>query len=106
MVFQEQLLAKAQKSGQNAMKPLLVYRGEIGPGRGFHSTDIGPRVDEWDVFPREAVAVSMKAQEQGLARLTMTRQELHNQASATIRRARETAHLLMREGVIAPVPEE
>ena len=74
--------------------------------RGIDEENIAPKMDEWDVFPREAVAVGMKAQEQGLARLTMTRQELFDIASAKIRGARETAHLLMREGLIAPVPEE
>ena len=28
-------------------------------------------MDEWEVFAREAVAVGMKAQEQGIARLTL-----------------------------------
>jgi len=74
--------------------------------RGIDEENIAPKMDEWDVFPREAVAVGMKAQEQGLARLTMSRQELRDRASATIRGAREMVHLLMREGVIAPVPEE
>lgn len=74
--------------------------------RGIDEDSIAPTMDEWDVFPREAVAVGMKAQEQGLARLTMTRQELYDKASATIRKARETAQLLMREGVIAPAPSE
>ena len=74
--------------------------------RGIDEDNIAPTMDEWDVFPREAVAVGMKAQEQGLARLTMTRQELYDKASATIRKARETAQLLMREGVIAPAPVE
>jgi len=74
--------------------------------RGIDEDNIAPTMDEWDVFPREAAAVGMKAQEQGLARVTMTRQEIYDQASATIRRARETARLLMREGVIAPAPGE
>jgi len=74
--------------------------------RGIDEENIAPSMDEWDVFPREAAAVGMKAQELGLARLTMTRSELYERASATIRRARGMAHLLMEEGVIAPVPAE
>jgi len=74
--------------------------------RGIDEDNIAPTMDEWDLFPREAAAVGMKAQEQGLADLTMTRQELYDKASATIRKARETAQLLMREGVIAPAPTE
>jgi len=48
----------------------------------------------------------MKAQEQGVARLELSREELYKKAEATIRQAREMAHLLMREGAIAPAPEE
>jgi len=48
----------------------------------------------------------MKAQEQGLAQLPMTRDELFAVASARMRHAREMVTLLMREGAIAPVPEE
>jgi len=72
--------------------------------RGIHEDNIAPTMDEWEVFPREAVAVGMKAQEQGVARLQLTRKELYEKASAIIRKARETTHLLMREGVIAPPP--
>lgn len=74
--------------------------------RGIDEDNIAPTMDEWDVFPREAAAVGMKAQEQGLALLTMTRQELYDKASATIQKARETTQLLMREGMIAPAPTE
>jgi malate dehydrogenase (oxaloacetate-decarboxylating) len=73
--------------------------------KGIHEEYIAPTMDEWDVFPREAVAVAMKAQEQGVARLHATREELYAQASATIKAARDGVHLLMREGLIAPVPE-
>ena len=73
--------------------------------KGIHEDYIAPTMDEWDVFPREAVAVAMKAQEQGVARLTATREELFTQASATIKAARDGVQLLMREGMIAPAPE-
>jgi len=74
--------------------------------KGIHEEYIAPTMDEWDVFPREAVAVAMKAQEQGVARLKATREELYAQASATIKAARDGVQLLMREGLIAPVPPE
>jgi malate dehydrogenase (oxaloacetate-decarboxylating) len=48
----------------------------------------------------------MKAIEQGVARLSLSREELYARAEATIRQSREMAHLLMREGIIAPVPPE
>ena len=74
--------------------------------RGIDEDNIAPSMDEWEVFPREAVAVAMKAQEQGVARLHLSREELYKKAETMIRESREMAHLLMREGVIAPVPPE
>jgi len=73
--------------------------------KGLSEDYIVPNMDEWEVFPREAAAVAMKAQEQGVARLKATRQELFERAAATIKAARDGVQLLMREGVIAPVPE-
>ncbi len=73
--------------------------------KGLKEDYIIPNMDEWEVFPREAVAVAMKAQEQGVARLQLTRDQLFQRAEAMIRRAREETQLLMREGFIPPVPE-
>ena len=73
--------------------------------RGIDEDNIAPSMDEWEVFPREAVAVGMKAEEQGVARLSLSREALYRKAEETIRSAREMAHLLMREGAIAPAPE-
>jgi malate dehydrogenase (oxaloacetate-decarboxylating) len=74
--------------------------------RGLHDDYLVPTMDEWEVFPREAVAVGMKAIEQGVARLELGRDELYQQASRIIERARGEIQLLMDEGVIAPAPEE
>lgn len=74
--------------------------------KGLTDDYIAPNMDEWEVFPREAAAVAMKAQEQGVARLQVTREELYSKASATIKAARDQVQLMMREGVIAPPPEE
>ena len=37
--------------------------------RGITEKDILPRMDEWEVFPREAVACALKSIEQGVARV-------------------------------------
>ncbi len=74
--------------------------------RGIDEDNIAPTMDEWEVFPREAVAVAMKAQEQGVARLSLSRDELYKRAETMIRSSREMAQLLMREGAIAPAPAE
>jgi len=74
--------------------------------RGLHEDYIAPTMGEWEVFIREAVAVGMKAQEQGVARIKASREELTKQAEKMIREARETTTLLMKEGYIPPAPED
>jgi malate dehydrogenase (oxaloacetate-decarboxylating) len=73
--------------------------------RGISEENIAPTMDEWEVFPREAVATAMKAQEQGITLLKKSREELYAEAEATIRRAREAVQMLMREGFILAAPE-
>jgi malate dehydrogenase (oxaloacetate-decarboxylating) len=65
-----------------------------------------PTMDDWEVFPREAAAVGMKAQEQGLARLQMSYDELFNHAVEIIKRSRELTHMMMNKGFIAEAPED
>ena len=55
--------------------------------RGMDEKDILPRMDEWEVFPREAVACALKSIEQGVARVKPSRQELYERASAIIKNA-------------------
>jgi len=74
--------------------------------RGIDEENIAPNMDEWEVYPREAVAAAMKAQEQGIARLSKTREQLYEEASVIIKQAREATQCLMREGFIAPAPED
>jgi len=72
--------------------------------RGISEDNIAPTMSEWEVPVREAVAVAMKAQEQGVARIKVSREELTKQAEEMIRQSRETTTLLMKEGLIPPAP--
>jgi len=74
--------------------------------KGLHDGYIVPTMDEWEVFPREAVSVGMKAIEQGVARVNLTKDELYQRASSIIKRARDAVKFLMEEGVIPPAPED
>ncbi|GAB4473052.1 MAG: NADP-dependent malic enzyme [Anaerolineae bacterium] len=74
--------------------------------KGLSNEYILPSMEEWEVFPREAAAVAMKAQQQGLARLETTYEAEFERASTIIRAAREMTQLLMREGFIPDAPEE
>jgi len=74
--------------------------------RGMHEEDILPRMEEWEVFPREAVACALKSIEQGVARVKPSRQELYERASALIKNAKESSDLLMKNGLIKQPPPE
>ena len=69
--------------------------------RGISENDILPRMDEWEVFPREAVACALKSIEQGVARVKPSRQELYERASSIIKNARDSTELLMKHGLIS-----
>jgi malate dehydrogenase (oxaloacetate-decarboxylating) len=73
--------------------------------KGIHEDYLLPTMDEWEVFPREAVAVAKKAMEQGVARLKLTEKELFQMAETKIRRARDEVGLLMEQGIIPPYQE-
>jgi malate dehydrogenase (oxaloacetate-decarboxylating) len=73
--------------------------------RGIDEDNIMPTMDEWEVFPREAVAVALKAQEQGVARVQLSADELYRRAETKISEAREMIRVLMDQGIIPPAPE-
>ena len=74
--------------------------------RGISEKDILPRMDEWEVFPREAVACALKSIEQGVARVKPSKQELYERASVIIQNARQSTELLMKHGLIRKPPTE
>jgi len=74
--------------------------------RGIHEGDIVPRMEEWEVYPREAVACALQSIKEGVARIKPSRQELWERAVKIIKNARESAQLLMKEGLIPQFPPE
>lgn len=78
---------------------------KVAQDRGLKDDYITPTMDDWEIFPREAVAVALKAQEQGVARITASREELYKNAMAIIKHARDEVQLLMKEGLIPPYTE-
>jgi malate dehydrogenase (oxaloacetate-decarboxylating) len=74
--------------------------------REINAEHILPTMDDWEVFPREAAAVGMKAQEQGVARLSLSYDELLSKAKETIRQAQDMTRFLMEKELIPPVPAE
>jgi malate dehydrogenase (oxaloacetate-decarboxylating) len=73
--------------------------------KGLSEDYIIPTMDEWEVYVDEAVAVGMKAIEQGVAGKEMTEEQLRAKAFETIKTAREIVHTLMAAGYIPAPPE-
>ena len=84
-----------------AAKSLASY----AEARGIDRENIIPRMDERDVFPQEAADVAMQAVDEGLARVTLTREEAFERAEADIVQARETVDLLIEQGIIPQPPK-
>jgi malate dehydrogenase (oxaloacetate-decarboxylating) len=69
--------------------------------KGLTPDYILPNMDEWEVFPREAAAVAMKAVEEGVARKKTTYEEELKNAGEIIRRSRDLTQTMMADGFIA-----
>ncbi len=73
--------------------------------RGIHEESILPTMEEWQVPMRLAVATATKAQEQGLAQVERTRDQIHILAESKVRTAHEAMRVLLREGLIVAPPQ-
>ncbi len=74
--------------------------------KGIHEDYILPTMEEWEVYPRVATATALKAIEEGVARVKMTREEIYNRAYTIIKTTREKLKLLFETGYIKKIPEE
>jgi malate dehydrogenase (oxaloacetate-decarboxylating) len=73
-------------------------------GSNLSANQILPTMDDWEIFPREAAAVAVKAQEQGLARKTISYEDEFKQAMDIITRSRNLTQMMMKDGFIAEAP--
>ena len=77
---------------------------KVAEDKGLREDYIIPSMDEWEVYPREAVKVAMKAIEQKVARRIYSEDELYKMAEEKIRRARQMTKVHM-DKFIKPMPE-
>ncbi len=77
----------------------------VAEDHGLSEEYIIPNMDQWEVFPREAVAVGTKGIEQGVARKKASAEERFKMAEVTIKRARDEVKMMMKEGFIVD-PDE
>jgi malate dehydrogenase (oxaloacetate-decarboxylating) len=76
---------------------------QLAVDKGLDEEHLLPTMDDWEVFPREAAAVGMKAIEQGVARKTFSKEQLFQMAVERITRARGLTRTMMDTGYI-PIP--
>jgi malate dehydrogenase (oxaloacetate-decarboxylating) len=73
---------------------------KVAEDKGIHEEYIIPNMDEWEVFPREAVAVGSEAIKEGVARFSFPADVRFKMAEDIIRSSREDVQKKMREGII------
>ncbi|NMA92177.1 MAG: NADP-dependent malic enzyme [Firmicutes bacterium] len=76
------------------------------PDGGKNPDRILPTMDMWEVFPRVATATALKAIEEGVARIKLSRDEIYWKAEERIQRAQRQTHCLMENGFIPAPPAD
>ncbi len=105
-IFRGTLDVKAKTITDEMVIAAALEIAKTAEDKGLSEGYIVPNMDEWEVFPREAAAVALKAMEQGIARVKRTRQELWDRASKIIKESREITQLLMKENYIPMPPKD
>lgn len=78
----------------------------IAEENGLHEEYLVPRMDDWEIYIREAAAVGIKAIEQGIARIKCSWEELTKKSRSMINKARNETKMLMKKGLIALPPDK
>jgi malate dehydrogenase (oxaloacetate-decarboxylating) len=78
----------------------------LAEDRGLDVDNIMPNMDDWEVYPREAAAVAVKAVEQGVAKIETTYEKELDYASGIIKLTRDMTRMMMEKGFIEQAPED
>ncbi len=73
-----------------AARELVAFARE----KGLNDEYIIPKMTEWEVFPRVAATVGLKAMQLGLSRITLSYDELYTNAKSMIENARKQMKML------------
>lgn len=105
-IFRGVLDVRATKITNEMCLAAAFELAKVAEDKGLSANYIIPKMDEWEVFIREAVVVGLKAMEQGVARVKRSRDELEDMSRSTIKNARDTVHALMDKKLIPPPPKD
>ena len=104
-IFRGALDVRAKTITDEMCVAAAVELARCAEDKGLSEDYIIPNMDDWEVFPRQARAVGLKAIEQGVARIVRSGEELYEEAVAAIERARNAAALYAKHGIV-PSPDE
>ena len=100
------LMVRSRKITDNMAIAAAHSLADFAEKRGIHAEDIVPNMEEADVFPVEAADVAMQAMKDGVARISMTRDEAYKRAKADIEQARSMSKLLVDTDYIKAPPQK
>ncbi|MBN2341496.1 MAG: NADP-dependent malic enzyme [Deltaproteobacteria bacterium] len=73
---------------------------KVAEDNGLNEDKLIPTMNEWEVFPREAVAVGQMAIQQGIAQIKLTPEQAFETAERQIKRARSEMQMRQNEGFV------
>jgi len=99
-IFRGVLDVKAKKITDEMCIAAAYELANYAERKGLSEKYIIPRMDEWDVFPKEAAAVGTKAIEQKLAETRYTYDQLYRRAFSIIKKSRKALEVLISKNII------
>ena len=99
-IFRGALDVRASKITDGMCIAAAYELADYAAEKGLREDYIIPKMDEPDVFVREAVAVGLKAVEEGVAGLAVGAEELRKSAESLIQNARKQLAVMTAEGLI------
>ncbi len=100
------LMVRAKKITDNMAITAAHSLADFAEKRGINPQDIIPKMDETEVFVQEAADVAMQAIKEGVARVSISREQAYNKARNDIDYSRKMTHELVTRGFIKPPPQE
>ena len=100
------LIVRAKKITDSMAIAAAHSIADFSEKRGITPDNITAKMDETDVFVQEATDVALQAIKDGVARITLPKEEIYAKAQNDIYHARNTIHELVKLGLIKQFPEE
>jgi malate dehydrogenase (oxaloacetate-decarboxylating) len=104
-VFRGVFTVRAKKMTDEMFLAAAYAIARYAEETGIHEERIVPRMDETEMYIREAIAVAEKAIELGYARRKLSRSELESEIREMIERPKKEMEVLIKAGLIQLYPE-